>query len=70
MAYISGVVVKNCNSCYTYTFITKLNTCPTPGNCFVSQNNECSICDRALNGTCIGCAHGYYMSEYSCLKCP
>ena len=59
MAYISGVVAINCENCYTYIFTTLLDTWPTPGNCFVSQNNECSICGRASNGTCIGCAHGF-----------
>ena len=69
IVYLSGIVRK-CISCYFIDAANKIDICPTPGNCFLSEDETCKVCDSKDGIDCAVCADGHYKSGANCAKCP
>ena len=47
-----------------------MDLCPTPGNCFLSADDTCKLCDSKDEIDCAVCADGHYKNGAKCAKCP
>ena len=62
--------MRKCASCYFIDVTNQKDLCPTPGNCFLSADETCKLCDSKDGASCGVCADGHYKSGANCAKCP
>ena len=63
--YISGIIRK-CDTCYFYGTTVFFDQCPTAGNCFVSADEVCNICEGLSDGSCGSCADAHVLLDEKC----